>query len=137
MKISIVKEVNVKTLVVNAFPRYWEDTYVNGEKDSEYGDKIPCKVGNIWNPHIDIDSGKVLNWRQGTTADIHYKVCDRCGWEIIDSDGNIVDSVHSEYVPNTLSPKEKGYGDYIIMDIDINGYIKNWKFNPEDFKNYD
>ena len=25
-----------------------------------------------------------------------------------------------------MSPKEEGYGDYIIMDVDDNGMIKNW-----------
>jgi hypothetical protein len=135
MKIKVLKEVEVKTLVVKAQPRYWEDSVINGEEDSEYGDRIPCKVGNLWSPHIDIESGKILNWKSGTTAEIHYKVCDRCGWQILDHGGNIVSSVHSEYVPKTLSPKEKGYGDYIIMDIDDSGYIKNWKFYPEDFEN--
>ena len=30
-------------------------------------------------------------------------------------------------------PEGRGYGDYIIMNIDENGKIANWKFNPEDF----
>ena len=33
------------------------------------------------------------------------------------------------YVPAFLSPKEESYGDYIIMDIDENGKIDNWKPN--------
>jgi hypothetical protein len=135
MKIKVTKEVEVKTLLVRAYPRYWEDACINGEEDNENGDNVPCKVGSIWNPHIDIETGKILNWKIGTTADIHYKVCDRCGWELVDIDGNIVSSVDSEYVPETLSPKERGYGDYIIMDIDEDGYIQNWKFKPENFEN--
>ena len=36
-------------------------------------------------------------------------------------------------MPSTLSPKEPGYGDYIIMDIDENGIIQDWDFNIDDF----
>lgn len=39
---------------------------------------------------------------------------------VIDGDG---------YVPDFLCPKSEGYGDYIIMDIDSNGFIKNWDMN--------
>ena len=37
------------------------------------------------------------------------------------------------YVPDTLCPKEKGYGDYIVMDIDENGMIEDWDFDIDDF----
>jgi hypothetical protein len=32
-----------------------------------------------------------------------------------------------------MCPKENGYGDYVIMDIDKDGKILNWKPNLEDF----
>jgi len=30
--------------------------------------------------------------------------------------------------------KERGYGDYIIMDVDENGKIQNWKAKISDFE---
>jgi hypothetical protein len=135
MKVKIKKlvDVDVKTLVVKAEVRYWEDSEINGESDTENGDNIPCKNGDIWNPKIDIETGIITNWEQGKTADIHYKVCDLCGFEIEDVNGNVIHKEKDGYVPKTLSPKSEGYGDYIIMDIDENGKIANWNFDIDDF----
>jgi hypothetical protein len=134
VKVRIEKEIELKTMVVKAEPRYWEDAVIDGKEDTEIGLYVPCKNGNIWNPHIDIDSGIITNWDKGVKANIHYKVCDGCGYELLDNDGNIITSFEDGYVPETLSPKRNGYGDYIIMDIDENGKIENWKFRKEDFE---
>lgn len=132
-KIKIEKEVDLIHLVVKAEVRYWEDSEINGESDTENGDNVPCKFGNIWTPHIEIDSGRILNWNKGTKAEIHYKVADCCGWYIVGNDGETALSAEDGYVPDTLCPKESGYGDYIIMDIDEDGFIQDWKFNIDDF----
>jgi hypothetical protein len=119
-------------LKLSAYVRYWEDAIVNGQPDTESGDNIPCKDGDRWCPEIEIDTGKITNWEQGKTADIHYKVCDECSWEVVfDNDERLI--VQDSYVPGSLCPKEKGYGDYIIMDISENGQIDNWAFNLEHF----
>ncbi len=131
--IKIEKEVELKTLIVHAGVRYWEDSEINGEEDIE-GDLVPCRVGDSWKPIIDIDSGAITNWKQGTKAKIHYKICDQCGWELLDEKGNIVLSAEDGYVPKTLCPADDGYGDYIIMSIDENGLIESWEFDIEDFK---
>lgn len=125
--IEIEKLIDLKYLQINAFVRYWEDTEVNGEPDTENGDNIPCKVGSTWRPKINIDNGIIENWEQGKTANVHYKVCDACSWELIDDEGNEIHKVVDEYVPSILYPKENGYGDYIIMDIDENGVIEDWE----------
>jgi len=135
VKVNIQKEVELKTMVVKAEPRYWEDSVIDGKNDTERGLYVPCKNGNIWNPHIDIDSGIITNWDKGVKASIHYKVADCCGYELLDNDDNVFISFEDGYVPETLYPKENGYGDYIIMDIDENGKIANWKFRKEDFEN--
>ena len=132
-KIKIEREVDLKLLIVKAGVRYWEDSEVSGENDTEDGENIPCKNGDLWSPHIEIETGKILNWEQGKRAEIHYKVCDCCGYELQDENGEVVFSEEDGYVPDTLSPKERGYGDYIIMDIDENGIIADWEFNIEDF----
>lgn len=133
VKLKLATGVNLTTLIVHACVRYWEDAEVNGEDDTENGDNIPCKVGDNWKPIIDIDSGVITNWRQGTTAKIRYKVCDCCGWDLLDDKGNIVLQAEDGYVPDTLCPADNGYGDYIIMYIDENGKIEGWNFEPDDF----
>lgn len=132
--ITVEKEIELKTLVVKAKVRYWEDSTINGADDTENGDLVPCKVGELWQPIIDIDTGIIQNWQQGTTAQIHYKVCDCCGWQLLDADGKIATQQDDGYVPNTLCPKETQEGDYIVMDIDEDGKIDKWKFDIDDFQ---
>lgn len=135
MKVTILKKVEVeaKTLHVRAGVRYWEDASVNGVEDIN-GDLIPCRIEDEedWFPVIDIDSGVITNWEQGKSADIHYKVCDCGDYYLLDEKDNEI--VHfNGYVPKTLSPVGSGYGDYIIMKVDTNGLIANWKFDINDF----
>jgi hypothetical protein len=132
-EIKIKKEVDLKLLIVKAEVRYWEDSEVNFEIDTEDGENIPCKYGDLWSPIIEIDTGKILNWKQGTVAEIHYKICDCCGWELKDENGDVVLSAEDGYVPSTLCPKENGLGDYIIMDINEDGIIEDWEFDIDDF----
>jgi hypothetical protein len=134
VKVKTEKEVEVKTLQVLAGVRYWVDSQINGEDDTENGELVPCKFGELWKPEIEIETGKILNWKEGVKAEIHYKVCDCCGWELKDEKGEVVLSAEDGYVPDSLSPKEAGYGDYIIMDIDENGIIKDWNFDISDFQ---
>ena len=137
--VKIEKEVEIKTLVVEAGVRYWEDGEVNGVEDTE-GNLIPCRQGDCWCPHIDIDSGIITNWTKGIKAKVHYKVCDAGNYFLNDENGGQILSIKHDYVPSILCPKENGYGDYIIMDIDENGQIQNWNvdissFQPEDENN--
>lgn len=148
MKITINKptDFEAKFLKVDAGVRYWDDAKVNGEYDTNCEDSenpaaaptIPCAeyVGEQnrvlhgenyrWRPLIDIETGQITNWRQGTTANIHYKVCDDFKCDILDADMNVIAS-YNDYVPTVMCPKEEGYGDYIIMDIDENGFIQAWR----------
>ena len=56
-----------------------------------------------------------------------YWLQDEKGENIIKSTGY--------YVPSILAIDDNGYGDYVIMYIDENGFIKNWKFSMDDFVN--
>lgn len=137
MKIKIKQEteVEVKTLHVRAGVRYWEDARVNGVAD-EKGDLMPCRLGDYWSPIIDIETGKIINWITGNSADIHYKVCDDGVYTLKDEKGNVI-LVKEGYVIDSLSIGEEGFGDYIILKVGQNGIIKNWKFNIDDFLFYD
>jgi len=134
MKIVTEKEVEIKYLKIKAGVRYWEDATVNGV-DDEDGSLIPFKNGKMWEPTIDIDQGVVIHWPIGTTARIHYKVCDDGSYYLLTESGSIVLSIEEYYVPEIACPEERGYGDYIIMNVDESGKISNWPSNPciEDF----
>lgn len=53
----------MKTLIVEAGVRYWEDATVNGVEDSD-GTLIPFRAGGNWCPIIDIGTGRVLDWTE-------------------------------------------------------------------------
>lgn len=141
MKFKIKKkvkiEVDLKTLHIRAGVRYWEDATVNGEEDTN-GSLIPCRddASEDWLPVIELETGKISNWEKGTTADIHYKVCDDGDYYLMSENETKHELSKSGYVPDCLSINDNGYGDYIIMQVDSEGLIKDWKFTKEDLKEF-
>ena len=126
VEITVKKEIEVKSILVDAGVRYYEDATVNDIEDTE-GTLIPCKNGKRWQPEIEIETGKILNWEQGKKADIHYKVCDAGKYSLKDEKGEIIYTQNS-YVPTFLdcTPEKDACGDYIIFQVDENGFIINW-----------
>lgn len=131
VKIKIEETFNATHLLARVGTRYWEDATVNGIEDVD-GDLIPCRDGDYWCPKINIETGQIENWKQGTTADIHYKSCDDNEFQLLDENGHLIKQIEG-YVISTMCPEENGYGDYVIMKIDENGFIQNWVFYPNDF----
>ncbi len=114
-------------LKVEAGVRYWEDATVNGEEDTD-GSRIPFREGDVWKPRINIETGTVLDWPQGTTADVHYKVCDAGEYWICDEGEDKVLKWKGYYVPGAfLCHGDNGYGDYIILKIGEDGRIAGWR----------
>jgi hypothetical protein len=145
MKIELRKivEYEVMYLEVLAGVRYWEDAEVDGVEDCE-GTLIPCRLNNylnpvtkrtedFWNPIIDIVTGQIINWENGVTANIHYKVCDNGVYRLLDLTGPVV--TIDGYVPKCMCPLEEGYGDYIIMNVNEDGFIEGWDPTFEEFEN--
>ena len=142
---------SVRYIKVDAGVRYWEDTEVNGEDDIDFYEskgvgtpKIPCAVQvkakttsciysdhYRWQPIIDVNTGNIVNWEKGVNAIVHYKVCDDGTYSLLDKNRKEIISVDS-YVPEVLCPKGGGYGDYIIMTVDKDGFIKDWHCSKED-----
>jgi len=137
MLIKIKKEIefDVKFLEVKAKVRYWEDAIVNDVVDTE-GKLIPCRQDDFWNPIIEIETGKIINWEIGKTADIHYKICDEGFYKLLDINKNVIIDI-KKYVPDVLSINDAGYGNYIILSIDKNGEIQGWEFDINNFVNKD
>jgi hypothetical protein len=131
VKLKIETEFDVKYLLAEVGARYWEDSEVNGEEDID-GKLIPCRDGDYWKPLIDIETGQIINWERGKTAKIHYKSYDDNLFKLLDKDSNVIIS-RDGYVINSMSPAENGYGDYVIMAIDQDGFIEDWEFDVEEF----
>lgn len=153
LEVKITKEVEVKYIQVDTNVRYWENAEINGVNDINFFEtkgqgepKIPCAVkvkdepeSHIqsdhwhWKPLIDIETGQIVNWKKGVTADITYKVVDEFACDFLDAE-KAVQFSYEGYVPRFMCPREEGYGDYIDMVIDEDGFIKDW--DKEEVKNY-
>lgn len=131
-QITIMKPetVEVKYLQVRAGVRYWEDGTVNGQVDDNDNPTMPCRdADGCWSPLIEIDTGRIIGWPAGTTASIHYKVCDDGRYALLGDDKTEIFAVEG-YVPPIISP----HSDYIIMDITQDGEIAEWSVDVEQFE---
>jgi len=142
LQVSVKKSVPVKYIQAECGVRYWKDAEVNGEVDTD-GSRIPAREGTAadndsfgggkWCPTIDLDTGIIENWPKGTTASVHYKVCDDGSYYLLDAESNVVKAIDG-YVPGIMCPEGDGYGDYVIMEIDGDGKIANWKVDLHEFE---
>ena len=116
------------------YPRYWEDANVNDIEDTD-GNLIPFRSGEMWTLIYDVETGKIEDWPIDTTADIYYKVCDEGNYFLYDD--MVKYKRKGYYVPNDyLCFGDNGFGDYIILTIDENGYIGKYEkpeFNKDDW----
>lgn len=122
--LKIEKEFDVSFLAVTAGIRYAEDVDVDGEPCEELSE-IPLHDGEHWQVMINVDTGVIENWPQGKTVGIHAKVCDDGTYSILDANRQEIKTIDG-YVLDCLAIGENGYGDYIIMEIEENGQIKDW-----------
>ena len=114
-------------IAVNAGVRYWEDADVNGAEDTD-GTMIPFREGKMWKPVIRLSDGAFVDWPLGAVANIHYKVCDAGTYALLDENKQVVGAWTGDYVPNRfLCHGDNGYGDYIIMRVDAEGYIYDYR----------
>lgn len=126
IELNIKQTVEVQFLLADMGVRYWEDGVVNGEPDDNDHPQMPMVDGERWKLKINLDTGSVVGWPRGTTASVHYKVCDDGEYALLDAAGNIVKKIDG-YVPSMLAPDGNGYGDYVILSIDDEGLITNWE----------
>ncbi len=114
-------------LEVDAGVRYPEDTLVNGQEDDS-GARMPFLVNGRWRPRIRLDDGVVMDWPPTLSAEAHYKVADDGEYWLQNADGVRVAKWSGYYVPVAyLCHGERGYGDYIILNVDGNGCIKDYR----------
>lgn len=140
-------EYDVKYMRVEAGVRYWEDCKVfykgeeltvdeDGMLNPPHLPSVPMKTGSSWLIEILVDSGFILNWPQGFSMDVGFKVCDDGVYTLLDAEKNVIDVKKYIYVPSCLSISQNGYGDYIFMKITdvgrILGWIPNFSYLKED-----
>ena len=128
------ESIDVFYLKAEAKVRYFEDGILNGTED-EHGE-MPCVVNETWCPVIEVLTGKIINWKEGNSAQLHYKVCDCGTYTLLGSDKESL-KVFSGYVPDIMCIGENGYGDYLIMEINEQGFIKDWKPSLDCFEDYE
>jgi hypothetical protein len=111
---------------VDAGVRYWEDADLNGKEDVE--GLVPLRVGERWQPVIELATGRILNWPQGLEANIHYKVCDDGEYWLLDAEQKRIAKWKGYYVPDSiLCVGDEGFGDYIIFKVDHSGMVTDWR----------
>ncbi|MBO7570670.1 MAG: hypothetical protein J6T48_00805 [Bacteroidales bacterium] len=81
---------------------------------------------------IDLKNGKMQDWNEEYGyLRMWAKVRDSGTYTLLDTEKNPICQING-YVPNKLIPPfEKGYGDYIELDINADGTINNWSQNPD------
>lgn len=79
---------------------------------------------------IDVDKKKVFGWNETAgEVSIFAKVRDEGVYKYYDKDGNIIQTIEDEYVPDFLQVNENGYGDYLNLTISKNGVIENFNID--------
>lgn len=137
MKVTLLKPqtFNIKYIIADFGVRYFEDSTINGVEDDDINPKMPCVVDRFgdkrWIIKVDIDTGEVVGWPKDTVADIHYKICDDGHYSLLNEQNDIIEEFDS-YVPDVFAINDSGYGDYVIMTIDRDGFIENWQCTSED-----
>lgn len=117
MKVVLLRpvEVDVATLRIDVPVKY---------DDEEMPYDFLFRREDRWSVHVDVDSGKVLGWPQGSTAKVRLTVKDEGKYELMDRAGEQVWFAEEDYVPRFLP----GFsGDRLELDIAPDGTILNWR----------
>ena len=134
MEDIIVNGKELAYIKCNVGPRYFEDAEVNGVMETEENPTMPMVVDNGKEKRfiisIDVKEGRIVGWPAGVDAVTYYKICDDGTYTFMDVFGSTLKEINS-YVPDFLAIFDEGFGDYMYLDIDENGYIKDWKLTQE------
>lgn len=122
MKIEIptTKTVEVTAVRLELAVRY---------EDEEMPYDFPLRKGDSWKATVEIDTGKIKDWPEGTAGSVKMNVCDEGTYTLLDPDGNTVAEIKQDYVPHGLVPGK--YGDYVDLQIEATGTITNWPKSPD------
>ena len=136
LEIMVPTEINAAFLEICADVRYWEDATVNGVACGD-NQAMPLRKGGSWCPLIELNTGRIIGWPEGTTASVHFKICDSGEYWLQDLSGARIAKFSGDYVPAWACPGGDGYGDYIIMDIQADGTVSDWAVSADDLDDSD
>lgn len=119
-KIPTTIEVNITHILLELAIRYG---------DEEMPNDFPLREGDLWKAKVEIDTGRILDWPAGRSADLHLKVCDEGTYTLLDENGKLLAKLENEYVPHGVVPGS--YGDYVEFTINEDGIITNWRKKPD------
>ena len=155
MEVQILKPrtIDLKYLKAKMYVRYWVDcrysldggeTWIDDIEDNEENDgkvfyDLPCTFSE-WDKKgkehrylqliINLENGKVENWRNNVILETSFKVCDEGEYSFLDEKFNevinITDEYDQYYVPGFLSLEDEGFGDYVYIDIMKDGTVKHF-----------
>lgn len=127
----------MKKLIVE-YTDYYIDVIEFDGKECSWKDKstIPSFVKMIGDPNetdpnyevrleIDVENGKLLNHDFGHKIELYNKVVDEGTYTLVDTETGET-KIIQDYVIAGLDTYGNGYGDYVILNINENGFIKEW-----------
>ena len=117
---------DARYLAVSVPVYHWDDSILDGDEDLE--GRMPCRRGDLWEPLIELATGKIVNWTAGHTARVSHKVRDEGQYWLLDQHKARIARWKDAYVPNDLLHMGgNGFGDYIFLPVDADGQILDWK----------
>ena len=162
IKRKMIVEQDIRYLRATMGVRYWDDCdysedngqtwnqgFKDNDEDSEYIKKLtPCVVrkdigygeSDYLELIIDLEEGKVLNWKNGFCLKTSYKVCDDAEYVFLDENMNEVVNITKEYnqyyVPAFLSGECSRNDDYLNINIYGTGHIEHFEEMKYEIENY-
>lgn len=105
-------------------------SYTSEWNEELYTNEYPLVSGGMWTGLINLQTRKLLNWkREYGNMFLQAKVRDEGTYFLLDKDQKPFCKLVG-YVPNGLIPDEYGFGDYVRLRINDDGFIENWLVNP-------
>ena len=97
--------------------------------------KYSKKLNNQMYIKIDVETGQILNWPVGVEANLNcLKVVDEGTYILLDYKDNMISYHDYRYVPKCLEIDGNGFSDYFMFHVNKDGYIVNWKFGKNEYK---
>jgi hypothetical protein len=119
IKLPITTEIEVTHLHMMLPVNYGEEEIPND---------FPFRKNDSWSVVVELDTGMIVDWPKGKSADVHLTVKDGGTYELVGNDGRIVAAIEGDYVPHGIVPGS--YGDTVELKIAADGCVTNWPRTP-------
>jgi len=128
-ELRIKQNYNLTKLNIFVPVRYQEEDIPNN---------FPCRSSDKLYLDIDLEKNKIINYKWHEPVKLYLEVDDSGSYTVFGKDldedypvESVILELHNDYVPACLS--KNGYGKNLVLDIDENGFLNNFEFNPDDW----